>query len=32
LFSEKKTGVCKIELDQRAPADRHAVLMWEQVK
>lgn len=27
---EKKTGVCKIELDQRAPADRHAVLMWEQ--
>ncbi|CAC5380271.1 TPGS2 [Mytilus coruscus] len=27
---EKKTGVCKIELDQRSPADRHAVLMWEQ--
>ncbi|XP_071168630.1 tubulin polyglutamylase complex subunit 2-like isoform X1 [Mytilus edulis] len=27
---EKKTGVCKIEMDQRSPADRHAVLMWEQ--
>ncbi|XP_033742974.1 tubulin polyglutamylase complex subunit 2-like isoform X5 [Pecten maximus] len=29
---EKKThlGVCKVELEQRAPADRHNVLMWEQ--
>ncbi|XP_021346030.1 tubulin polyglutamylase complex subunit 2-like isoform X3 [Mizuhopecten yessoensis] len=29
---EKKSnlGVCKVELEQRAPADRHNVLMWEQ--
>lgn len=26
----KKNGVCKVDLDQRTPADRHAVLMWEQ--
>ncbi|XP_060072148.1 tubulin polyglutamylase complex subunit 2-like [Ylistrum balloti] len=29
---EKKShlGVCKVELEQRAPSDRHNVLMWEQ--
>lgn len=29
---EKKShlGVCKVELEKRAPADRHNVLMWEQ--
>ncbi|XP_046576680.1 LOW QUALITY PROTEIN: tubulin polyglutamylase complex subunit 2-like [Haliotis rubra] len=29
-YLEKKTGVCKITLDERVPADRHAVLTWEQ--
>ncbi|XP_067664466.1 tubulin polyglutamylase complex subunit 2-like isoform X2 [Haliotis asinina] len=29
-YLEKKTGVCKINLDERVPADRHAVLTWEQ--
>ncbi|XP_062574539.1 tubulin polyglutamylase complex subunit 2-like isoform X4 [Saccostrea cucullata] len=26
----KKNGISKVDLDQRPPADRHAVLMWEQ--
>ncbi|XP_071097084.1 tubulin polyglutamylase complex subunit 2-like isoform X1 [Haliotis cracherodii] len=29
-YLEKKTGVCKVTLDERNPADRHAVLSWEQ--
>ncbi|KAK3098945.1 hypothetical protein FSP39_024541 [Pinctada imbricata] len=29
-YLEKKTGVTKVDLEQRGPADRHAVLMWEQ--
>lgn len=29
-YLEKKTGVCKTELDPKRPADRSAVLSWEQ--
>lgn len=29
-YLEKKTGVCKIELEPKRPADRSAVLSWEQ--
>ncbi|KAL3866489.1 hypothetical protein ACJMK2_043783 [Sinanodonta woodiana] len=29
-YLEKKTGVTKIEMDPGKPADRHAVLSWEQ--
>lgn len=29
-YLEKKTGVCKADLDPRRPADRSAVLAWEQ--
>lgn len=29
-YLEKKTGVCKAELEPRRPADRSAVLSWEQ--
>ena len=31
LSLEKKTGVCKTDLEARRPADRSALLAWEQV-
>ncbi|KAH3834213.1 tubulin polyglutamylase complex subunit 2-like isoform X2 [Dreissena polymorpha] len=29
-YLEKKTGVCKLELEPRKPSDRSALLAWEQ--
>ncbi|WAR00741.1 TPGS2-like protein [Mya arenaria] len=29
-YMEKKTGVCRLQLEPRKPADRSAILAWEQ--
>jgi len=31
FVAEKKTGICNLKLESRKPADRSALLAWEQV-